>query len=87
MGQQSDGLVVYGADWCHVTQETLQLLDDLGAQYEYVDVEQDAEAAAWVREQNGGMEIKPTLKMGSDVLTAPPADVLEAALRQHRLLV
>ena len=87
MAQQADQLVVYGADWCHVTQDTLQFLDGLGAEYEYVDIEQDPDAAAWVREQNGGMEIKPTLKLGDDVLTAPPADVLEASLRQHRLLV
>ncbi|MDP8924549.1 MAG: glutaredoxin family protein [Chloroflexota bacterium] len=86
MTQQSDSLVVYGADWCHVTQEALAFLDDFGVDYEYVNIEQDPDAAAWVREQNGGMEVKPTLKLGNDVLTAPRADVLEEALRQHRML-
>ena len=86
MAQQPDRCMVYGADWCGVTQQTLQLLDELGVEYEYVDVEQDPDASAWVKEQNGGMEIKPTLKLGDDVLTAPPADVLTAALRQHRVL-
>ena len=87
MASQSDQLVVYGADWCHVTQETLAFLNDRGVEYEYVDVEQDPAASAWVKEQNDGMEIKPTLKLGDDVLSAPPADVLEEALRRHRVLV
>ena len=86
MAQSSDELVVYGADWCHVTQETLAFLDDLGVDYEYVNIEQDPDASAWVKEQNGGMEVKPTLKLGDYVLTAPSADVLEAALREHRVL-
>ena len=86
MAQSSDELVVYGADWCHVTQETLAFLDDLGVDYEYVNIEQDPDASAWVKEQNGGMEVKPTLKLGDDVLTAPSADVLEEALRRHRVL-
>ena len=86
MSSQTDQLVVYGADWCHVTQETLAFLDDLGVVYEYVNVEQDPAASTWVKEQNDGMEIKPTLKLGTDVLSAPSADVLEAALREHRVL-
>ena len=86
MANQSDRLTVYGADWCHVTQETLAFLDDRGVEYQYVNIEQDPDASAWVKEQNNGDEIKPTLKLGSDVLTAPSADVLEAALREHRML-
>ena len=86
MATSPEQLTVYGADWCHVTQETRQFLDDLGVDYEYVNVEQDPDASAWVKEQNDGMEIKPTLKLGDDVLTAPSADVLEEALRKHRVL-
>lgn len=82
----ADQLTVYGADWCHVTQDTLQFLDDQGVEYRYVNIEQDPVAAAWVRDQNNGNEVKPTLKLGQDVLTAPPTDVLEGALRQHGLL-
>ncbi len=82
----ADQLTVYGADWCHVTQDTLQFLDDQGVEYQYVNIEQDPDAAAWVRDQNNGDEIKPTLKLGEDVLTAPSEVVLEQALRQHGVL-
>ena len=43
---------VYGADWCEDTTHAREYLDRLGVAYEYVDVEQDAAAAEWVREQN-----------------------------------
>ncbi len=82
----ADQLTVYGADWCHVTQDTLQFLDDQGVEYQYVNIEQDPDAAAWVRDQNNGDEVKPTLKLGEDVLTAPSEVVLEQALRQHGVL-
>ena len=79
-------MIVYGADWCGVTRHTLEHLDEVGARYQYVDVEADPEAAAWVRDQNDGMEIKPTIRLGDLVLTAPPDDELDRALRERGLL-
>ena len=47
---------VFGADWCSMTQRTKEHLQQLGVNYEYVNVERDPRAAAWVRAQNGGKE-------------------------------
>src|SRR5919204_591730 len=55
------GVKVYGADWCEDTQHTRQFLERLGVSYEYVNIERDESARAWVREQNGGRERKPTV--------------------------
>ena len=52
---------VYGADWCGLTRSCLRQLDDLGAQYEYIDVDHDPEASEWVKQQDNGKEKKPTL--------------------------
>ena len=41
---------VYGADWCGDTKRVLKYLDALGLDYQYIDVEQDAEASEWVQE-------------------------------------
>ena len=76
---------VYGADWCEDTQHTLARLEALGVSYEYVDIEGDAEAARWVREQNDGKERKPTLKIGRRVLSTPGDDELESALKEEGL--
>lgn len=72
---------VYGADWCGDTQRSLKHLDALGVAYDYVDVEQDAQASLWVKEQNDGKERKPTIKVGEQVLSVPSNQELESALR------
>lgn len=74
---------VYGADWCGDTQRTLKQLDKLGVAYDYVDVEQDEQAAQWVREQNDGKERKPTVKLSEQqVLSVPDEATMESALRE-----
>lgn len=72
---------VYGADWCGDTQRSLRQLDALGVAYDYVDIEQDEEAAGWVRQQNDGKERKPTIKLGERVLSTPSEQELESELR------
>ena len=77
---------VYGADWCGDTRRTLEQLNSLGVAYDYVNVEQDEQAARWVREQNDGKERKPTVKLGEQVLSTPGEEELESALRKHGLV-
>jgi mycoredoxin len=71
---------VYGADWCGDTKRTLKYLNSLGIDYDYVDVEQDESASEWVKSQNEGKERKPTLIVGSRVLSVPSESELKAAL-------
>lgn len=77
---------VYGADWCGDTQRSLKQLDSLGVSYDYIDVEQDAQASEWVKEQNDGKERKPTIKVGEQVLSVPSDQQLESALRTNGLV-
>jgi glutaredoxin len=72
---------VYGADWCEDTQRTRKHLDELGVEYDYINIEEDADAARWVREQNNGRERKPTLDINGRVLSVPSNQELEAALK------
>jgi mycoredoxin len=80
------GVKVYGADWCEDTRHAREFLDRLGVKYQYVDIEQDASAAAWVREQNGGKERKPTVDIAGQVLTVPSDHELTSALRERGLM-
>jgi mycoredoxin len=77
---------VYGADWCGDTHRTLKHLDNLGVAYDYIDIEQDEQAAQWVREQNQGKERKPTVKFGERILSVPTDEELESALSQEGLV-
>ena len=77
---------VYGADWCGVTRSTLRHLDGLGVPYRYIDVDQDPVASQWVKDQTDGMEIKPTLDIEGEVLTAPRDQALDGVLESHGIL-
>jgi mycoredoxin len=77
---------VYGADWCGDTKRTLKQLEKLGVAYDYVNVEEDEQAARWVKEQNDGRERKPTLKVGEQVLSVPNEEELKSALRESGLV-
>ena len=77
---------VYGADWCGDTKRALKYLDNLGLDYQYIDVEQDAEASEWVKNQNDGKERKPTITVGDRVLSVPSEGELESALKQAELI-
>ena len=77
---------VYGADWCEDTRATLNNLDSLGVQYQYVDVEQDPQAQDWVKQQNGGKQKTPTLDISGQVLVEPDERELEQALRGKGLM-
>ncbi len=81
-----DKVKVYGADWCGDTKRTLKHLDTLGVAYDYVDVEQDEQASAWVKQQNDGKERKPTVKVGEQILSVPSDQELESALRSEGAL-
>ncbi len=81
-----DKVEVYGADWCGDTKRTLKHLDTLGVDYKYIDVEQDAQASQWVKDQNNGKERKPTVKLGDQVLSVPTDAELETALRSKEIV-
>jgi mycoredoxin len=80
------GVKVYGTDWCEDTRHTRGYLDGLGVQYKYVNIEQDAAAAEWVRGQNGGKERKPTVDVAGQVLCVPTDHELTSALRERGLM-
>ncbi|MBA2362861.1 MAG: glutaredoxin family protein [Chloroflexia bacterium] len=86
MQQGNERVVVYGADWCGVTTGTLRHLDQIGVPYDYVDVDQDAAASQWVKDQNKGKELKPTLDIEGEVLSAPRDYMLDDALKRHGIL-
>jgi glutaredoxin len=77
---------VYGADWCSHTRRTLAHLDDIGVEYEYVNVEKNEQASEWVKHQNNGKERKPTLDIAGQVLTVPNDEELDETLRREQLM-
>ncbi len=77
---------VYGADWCSDTKKTLNHLDVLGVDYEYVNVEQSLDASEWVKSKNDGKERKPTVSIGEKILSVPNENELDSLLKQEGLI-
>jgi glutaredoxin len=79
-------ITMYGANWCPLTTQAKRYLDEAGIPYVYIDIEQDTEAAAFVRSKNDGKERKPTILIDDEVLVEPDADALNEALRRHDMV-
>jgi len=77
---------VYGADWCGMTRRTLAHLRAIGVDHDYINVDDDQQAAEWVKQQNHGKEKKPTVDIAGQVLSTPDNEELDEALRAQNLL-
>ena len=76
-------LTVYGSANCHYTIRSRALLDDLGVEYNFYDVDKDAALArtAWAL-QNGGQKV-PVIDFGEGkVLVEPSNEELTQALQR-----
>jgi mycoredoxin len=79
----SDGVTIYGTTWCGDTKRSRRLLDRLGVDYAFVDIDQAEPGASWVIQQNNGNRSVPTIAItkSGPVLTEPSDAELEEALR------
>jgi thioredoxin reductase (NADPH) len=70
-------ITVYGAPWCPDSRRTKRFLGEARVDFAWVDVTEDADAAAFVRRQSAGKLLIPTVVLGNGlVLVAPsPADL------------
>lgn len=79
-------LKIYGANWCEDTQRTRDHLDALGVPYDYINIESNEHAKAWVKQQNQGKPKTPTVDLAGTILSEPDERLLDQALRQHGLM-
>jgi mycoredoxin len=78
---------VIGAEWCHDTVRTKKQLDALKIPYDYIDIEDDLAAEAWITQANNGKRKTPTVDMGDGKILIEPSNAeMEDALREKGLL-
>lgn len=76
-------LIVYGTAWCPMVRPVRKRLDKIGVEYEYVDIQSNAEAREQVRTINNGNESVPTLVFADgSTLTEPTGRELESKLAE-----
>ncbi len=74
MRQIDKPIIVYGTTWCPDCQRSKQFLGDQRVQYRWVDIEQDAEAMAYVIEVNQGKRIVPTIVCPDGTILVEPSN-------------
>jgi mycoredoxin len=77
----SQKVILYGKPWCPMVGPAQRSLQALSIDFEYVDILQDSQAMARVREINNGLESVPTLVFSDgSTLTEPSNSELRAKL-------
>lgn len=72
-------IIMYATTWCGDCRMAKRWLDQHGIAYDYINIEQDDEAAAYVMKVNGGMRTVPTIIFpDGSVLVEPSARELAA---------
>lgn len=76
-------LTLYTTTWCPFCSRLKKLLDEKEVGYTEIDVEADAEAAAFVESVNDGNRVVPTaLYSDGSTATNPPASEVRAKLSE-----
>jgi glutaredoxin-like protein len=73
MSNQSQ-ITMYGADWCGDCRRSKRLLEELGVQYDLIDVEKDPTQIDKVIELNGGAKSIPVIVFSDGTHMTEPSD-------------
>jgi mycoredoxin len=77
VSEQNTKIVVYGTQWCGDTIRARRILDNNHIVYQWIDIDQDREAAALVQKMNNGFRSVPTIIFpDGSTLTEPSSDTL-----------
>ena len=82
MSNPQDKITMYGAEWCGDCRRSKKLLDTLGVDYDYIDLEAVPEAAA-IAEGIAGRKNIPVISFPDGAFQVEPADSeLHAKLKE-----
>ncbi len=74
-------IILYGTNWCGGSKRAQRILDQRQFEYEFIDIDQDKEGEAFVKETNRGFRSVPTIVFpDKSILTEPSSSELEAKL-------
>lgn len=77
---------MYGTTWCPDCARSKQVFAKLKVPYEWIDIEQDKDAVAYVQKVNGGKKSVPTIVFpDNSVLVEPSNADLEKKIKLFKL--
>lgn len=76
-------ILVYGTRWCWDTKRACRFLDEKNIDYEFIDIDEDKNAEAYVREVNKGARSVPTILFQDGSILTEPDEVTLANKLKH----
>ena len=78
----NSNIIIYGTTWCWDCRRARRFLDKNRVAYEWIDIDKDQEAEAYVKNVNQGNRSVPTIIFSDDsILVEPSNDQLAEKLR------
>src|SRR5437764_14740514 len=68
------GITLYGTNWCGDCKRAKQFFGEQRVHYDFVDIEDDADAMAYVEEVNHGKQIIPVIRFEDGSLLVEPSN-------------
>src|SRR5436853_574834 len=68
------GITLYGTNWCADCKRAKQFFGEQRVHYDFVDIEDDAEAMSYVEEVNDGKQVIPVLRFEDGSLLVEPSN-------------
>jgi len=70
-------IILYGTPWCGDTRRSRKVLDDNQVEYEWINLNTDSEAEAFVKKTNNGFRSVPTIIFpDGSILVEPKEQIL-----------
>jgi len=71
----SKRIIFYGTKWCADCRRSKEVLDRLGCEYDYIDLEEHPEAVEKVIEINNGYQSIPTIIFPDNTILVEPSNL------------
>jgi mycoredoxin len=69
-------IIVYGTSWCPDCRRSLRVLEQNRTPYQYVNIEEDEQAAAYVVQVNQGNRSVPTIVFPDGTVLVEPSNAM-----------
>jgi len=75
MSNKNSKIKLYGTSWCGSTRLVRGIFDRKGIPYEWIDIEENEDAANFVEKTNGGYRSVPTIVFPDGSILVEPSDM------------
>jgi mycoredoxin len=73
-GEAMKTIQVYGTKWCGDTKRAIRILDERKVAYDWINIDQDKAAEAFVKETNQGCRSVPTIIFPDESILVEPSN-------------